>query len=414
MLGLDAHQSIGDRSVLKRLRLPAFDVLRAGAATLVFLFHYAGFAAPYTSGVGLIDAFEWLTGRCGSVGTNLLLLLSGFFIAQSVASGRFSYFRFVWLRGVRILVPYIAVASLAIGFAHVFPHLSTSAMRAASLSGALAQVLPFSAAGAGRPVLTVAWTLTYILAGYLVLPVIAFALRRAKFGPLGRSAAWGAVTAVMFVCGLLGGTPPIRFCYIPAGCLLFELQAHREWTIAKPRTLQLLAVGSLVSLIVRVGVEVGIVGPLWPAPLRTGLFTGSGLVLVSSVIGLALWLQRRYEQNIREGNLGLSLVAGYGRTGYSFYLLHGPVVKLFAMLFFPFLAAKGVPAASYWLAMPFCWLAAAAGALLMYRTVEKPCRYLVMKEWDRATGSNLAGRAVEGHKPGEERSPVPASATAFR
>ncbi len=71
--------------------------------------------------------------------------------------------------------------------------------------------------------------------------------------------------------------------------------------------------------------------------------------------------------------------AGFGRTGYSFYLIHGPVVKLFALIIFPPLAATRAPAIAFWLLMPVCWLCAAAGALILYRAVERPCRKLLMR-----------------------------------
>lgn len=66
-------------------------------------------------------------------------------------------------------------------------------------------------------------------------------------------------------------------------------------------------------------------------------------------------------------------LAAFGRTGYSFYLVHGPVVKLFSLLVFPLLAARGLPAAAYWLATPLCAICAAGAAALLYLTVEKPC-----------------------------------------
>ena len=61
-------------------RIPLFDYLRAMALTLFFAFHYAGFAAPLTKGSPVSDAIEWTAGQMGSLGTNLLLLLSGYFI----------------------------------------------------------------------------------------------------------------------------------------------------------------------------------------------------------------------------------------------------------------------------------------------------------------------------------------------
>jgi len=86
-----------------------FDILRAVAALLVFLFHYAGFAALRTEGSPWIDSLEWMAANLGSTGTNLLLLLSGYFSAHSMASTRFTYRRFVTLRIARIYIPFVTV-----------------------------------------------------------------------------------------------------------------------------------------------------------------------------------------------------------------------------------------------------------------------------------------------------------------
>lgn len=378
MRSIRANRIGSDRPAIKLGRLPAFDMLRAGAATLVFLFHYSGFAAPYTSDTPAVDALEWVAERLGSLGTNLLLLLSGFFIAQSVASGRFSYPRFVWLRVVRILFPYMVVVSLAIGFTHLFPQHAPPSAIPANLWTALLQLLPLPGLTAARPVLTVAWTLSYIIAGYLVLPVFGFALRSGKVQRGGRLAAWAVITAIVLACGLFTGILPIRFCYIPAGCLLFEWQVSGVWNSERPLMVRILTACSIAFLVIRLCVESELIGRQWGPHMRTGLFTGSGLLLISTVVGLALSLQQRYEQQLNRRALSVSLIAGYGRTGYSFYLLHGPVAKLFAAVVFPVFAAAAAPAVAFWLVMPLCWGVAAFGSLLMYRLVEKPCRHILM------------------------------------
>jgi hypothetical protein len=54
------------------------------------------------------------------------------------------------------------------------------------------------------------------------------------------------------------------------------------------------------------------------------------------------------------------------------------VVKLFTLLVFPLLAAHD--ASTYWLLMPFCWALAAAAGLILYRTVERPARQILMRK----------------------------------
>jgi peptidoglycan/LPS O-acetylase OafA/YrhL len=362
----------------KTARLPAFDALRASAAVIVFLFHYAGFVSMQAPGPSVADSMGWLVARLGSTGTNLLLLLSGFFIAQSVASGRFSYVRFVALRLIRIYIPYVTVLLMAVAFAHVASEFSRAEVTNASLSTVLRQLLLLPGLFPERPILTVTWTLSYIVAGYLFFPLLGFAIRQWEL-PLGRRLTiWAVVTGLCFFSALLWGVPSPRFAYIPAGCLVFETQTQESWRTTWPRMMLKLVAGATLFLLTRVLLEAGALGADWPALAKSGMFTGSGLIATSCLIGITLLAQRR------EGFRGLmpflSLVGGFGRTGYSFYLIHGPVVKLFALVVFPLLAARQASSAEYWLLMPVCWLLAAVAGLFLYRVVERPSRQILIRK----------------------------------
>ncbi|MBL8237484.1 MAG: acyltransferase [Bryobacterales bacterium] len=363
-------------SSVKSRRLPAFDIMRACAATLVFIFHYSGFSDAFTVGIPAIDFMEWFAARLGNIGTNLLLLLSGFFIAQSIASGRFTYQRFVALRLSRIVLPYLVVLLMAIAAGRFYPRFSRPEAAEASFTTFLAQLLLLPGLFPDVPILTVSWTLSYIIAGYLVFPVVALTLLHGAAPRPRRLLVWSLVTAFIFLCGLADGPLSIRFAYVPAGCLVFEIQSDPASSARRSGVLRRLLAIAAVFLFLRVTLDGDILGTAWLPPLRKAIYTLSGLALTATLIGVALIVQRRYSW-LGEIRL-LSLTAGYGRTGYSFYLLHGPVVKVFALLLFPLFAAANAPALLYWLVMPVCWAIAAAAAFLLYRLVERPCRGFLM------------------------------------
>ncbi|MCX6589643.1 MAG: acyltransferase family protein [Acidobacteria bacterium] len=365
-------------AVPRTLRLPAFDALRAAAATIVFLFHYGGFVTLQSATTGVEDSLSWLAARLGSTGTNLLLLLSGFFIANNVASGRFSYSRFVALRLVRIYIPYLTVLLMAVAFAHIAAGFSRADVANASLTTVLRQLLLLPGLFPDHPILTVTWTLSYIVAGYLLFPLLGFAIRRWELSLGQRMAIWAAVTGLSLASGLLWGTPSLRFAYIPAGCLVFETQTRDSWRTRWPRMMLKLAAGGLLFLLIRILLETGTLGSAWPDVPRRGLFTSSGLILASCLVGITLLVQR-YE-GFRPLMPLLSLIGGFGRTGYSFYLIHGPVVKLFALLVFPILAASHASPTTYWLLMPLCWVLAALAGLILYRIVERPSRQILVRK----------------------------------
>jgi len=359
-------------------RLPAFDALRASAATIVFLFHYAGFVSLQSPGASAADSLGWIVSRLGSTGTNLLLLLSGFFIAQSVASGRFSYFRFAALRLVRIYIPYVTVLLMAVVFAHLASGFTRAEVTNAPPLTVLRQLLLLPGLFPERPILTVTWTLSYIVAGYLFFPLLGFAIKQRSIPHRGRLAIWAAVTGLVLAAALFWGVPAIPFAYIPAGCLVFETQTQESWRTTWPRMMLKLVAGATLFLLIRILLETGSLGRDWPALAVRGLFTGSGLILASCLIGITLLAQRR--EGFRSMMPLLSLVGGFGRTGYSFYLLHGPVVKVFALTVFPLLAARQATSAVYWVLMPVCWMLAALAGLILYRTVERPSRQILVRK----------------------------------
>lgn len=357
-------------------RLPVFDLLRAVAALLVFLYHYAGLVAPYTQGTPLLDAAEWLAARLGAIGTNLLLLLSGYFLAHNLATGRFSYRRFVWLRLVRIYVPYLAVLALALLFSTLAPAYTRIQPETLTWRVILEQALLLPGLFPDRPILTVTWTLSYIVAGYITLPAIGIALGRLQFAAPARHTIWASLVLINIVGGLTLGTPPVRFAYLPAGYLIFELQ-RTEWLPGHRRgVLRFSAALCLAAMLGRALLDVQMVGVQWPGISAQFAFVMSGLLVVSTIVFTAMVLQTRYSGLLRR--TPFTHLAAFGRTGYSFYLVHGPVVKLFSLLVFPLLAARGLPAAAYWLATPLCAICAAGAAALLYLTVEKPCRHRLL------------------------------------
>jgi len=362
----------------RTLRLPAFDALRAAAATIVFLFHYGGFVALQYAATGAEDSLSWFAARLGSTGTNLLLLLSGFFIAHNIASGRFSYPRFVALRLVRIYIPYLTVLLMAVAFAHIAAGFSRADVANASLATFLRQLLLLPGLFPEQPILTVTWTLSYIVAGYLLFPLFGFAIRRWQFSLGQRIAIWAAVTSLSLASGLLWGSPSLRFAYIPAGCLVFEMQTRESWPMRWPRMMRKLVAGALLFLLIRILLDTGRLGSGLPDVARRGLFTTSGLIVASCLVGITLLAQRR--EGFRPLMPLLSLISGLGRTGYSFYLIHGPVVKLFALLVFPRLAASHASPTTYWLLMPLCWALAALAGLILYLTVERLSRQILVRK----------------------------------
>lgn len=359
--------------VRRKERMPVFDVLRAAAAILVFLYHYNSFAGPATSGTALVEDVEWLILRLGSLGTNLLLLLSGYFVAHNLASRRFTYPYFVLLRLIRIYIPYVLVLFLVLLWAMVAPGESRVSLSEWNWGLFGQQLLLWPGLFPSKPVLTVAWTLSYIVAGYLILPAIVIWLQKVEATERQRIATWAGLVGITFLFAAEGYVAT-RATYIPMGCLIYEAQVlamkERGWRLYW----QVITIGS-VALLARVLLD-GQILRIEAGDLFRGAYMGAGLVTVSAILTAGLLLQHRHR--LLEHAAWLGPVAKFGRTGYSFYLLHGPVVKVTAHAIFPWLAIRQMPAVAYWLAMPAVFGMAAGAAFVLYRFVEVPCRGLLI------------------------------------
>lgn len=355
-----------------RQRLAVFDILRAASAVMVFLYHYRSLTTDLTQGSAIVDALEWAIIPLGGIGVYLLLLLSGYFTGMALASRRFEYFRFVLVRTIRIYAPYIAVLLLAAGFASLLPAYSRVGGSAITVELLLRQLLLFPGLFPEEPLLTVTWTLAYIMAGYLTLPVFAMFAAPATLEPKARFRAWAALTLAIVAGLVILDSPLIRLAYFPAGCALLELQRAGGWRGERRWSMRTALIIVALMVAIRMPLRELLTGDDWTGHLRRSVYSIAGLVAVWCLGGAALILQRRHD--LIAAFPPLRFVAALGRTGYSFYLIHGPVCKVFILGLFPLLAGRRASPEAYWLLMPLCWALAATSAAVLYKTIEKPSR----------------------------------------
>ncbi len=381
-------------------RWETFDLLRALAAALVFAYHYGTFANPRTNGQAWLDNLEWVVSKLGPFGTNLLLLVCGLFIAKSVARTGFRYGEFLTRRGVRIYAPYALVIGLESLFVCLVPSFSKPGFTGHHGAELLGNLLLWPGLFPDRPALTVAWALSWIVASYVLLPPPLRMLRTLVSSWRGRAAVLLGIVVGYEVFACLSGQMPARLGYILAGCVVSELASSDCQALRQG--------GRLRWILPTVALGAGAGQIAWNS--GTGLGHGSAAVLVSHLLGLAAAsalalaaVTAHYRISPRRDLSPLGLVRKFGRTGYSFYLLHGPVAKLFAFVVFPRLALAGAGASAYWALLPVCFLLAATASTLMFLAVEQPVQRAVQRmvtaPWSR--GGSLV------------RTPIGASSSAW-
>lgn len=293
---------------------------------MVFVFHYVGVTRQYTQGNSLWEGFEAFSLMIGSVGTNLLLMLSGFLIAKSLSRPEFSYWKFLQSRSLRIFVPYVAIVSLGAIFALVFPAFAKSHPGQSAGAYYLQQLLLFPGLFPKHPFLTVSWTLSIIYAAYCVVPLIAIAWGKER----GRLRLWVAALVGCLAVNLLSGAPTIRICYIAAGCILAELVLSDLAVLTGASSiLRTLGLG-LAFLALRFTLESVWRGPGGFSEMQRLLFFACGLGAVSSFAILSIYSTVILRIDLTVWPLsGLNFI---GRRGYSFYLLHASLTKLLVMV----------------------------------------------------------------------------------
>ena len=361
---LDRLRSAEGRSPL---RYPAsgggaVQSLRALALLLVFSFHFAGFAVVHREdSLGIV-----LTGWAlplGSLGTNCFLVVSGALGWLSCQRREEPFRRFAWRRIRRLYPPYLATLLLYLALSILFPGQSKLPGDWADLFVYLLRNLVLlPGIFPERPIITVTWALTLILAFYLVIPGLRSGVQRVARNGQGEVALLAGVGAVWIVLCSLFPALPFRLVFLLAGCIV---------------------AASLSSA-----------GPGWDESSRWSMLGGASLIIyVLTLSWTAAWFLQFLISAVglmaitraclcsRSGWIGRWPFVALGNMGYSFYLLHGLTIKFMFIVFLP----RWAPDRAGWqMVLPTLILAMAASTIL-FRLVEQPGR------WPWETPVPLAG-----------------------
>lgn len=206
----------------REARILPIEGVRGLAVFLVFFVHLHPFFAGYLRGhAGWYRASEMLA-ALGNAGVDLFFLLSGFLIYGIVLKHTRSYWDFIRRRIRRIYPVFAAVLALYLFLSLLLP--AESKLRGTALAQAIYVVENFFLLPGIfpiRPIITVAWSLSYEFFFYLTIPLI---VRGFALGQLQRLQRVGLL-AGWYVAGLvllhpLGLERLQMFCL---GMLLYEL-----------------------------------------------------------------------------------------------------------------------------------------------------------------------------------------------
>ena len=333
-------------------RLLPMEGLRGLAVLLVFFVHY-GAQLGHAFGIPQ-PAIGAALQQLGHAGVDLFFVLSGFLIYRMLLGRPRPFGGFLARRVQRLYPAFLVVLALQLGIA--LASASGGGLPAGGWERArllLANLLLLPGIFPIEPIVIVAWSLSYEMAFYLILPPLVATLRLRGWPPGARVAAMlGAVGLMlatdwehgrmgMFACGMLlvEAMPALRTIARRGAWL----DAAALAAAAGCGTLLLAGPGGQVSFL-----ALFLAGFLLPA----AAFAGNGLV----ARGLA-WQPLRW----------------LGNMSYSYYLAHGLVLEVVFRLLRPVgPTITGLGDAAWWLLLPPAFLATLLGSAGLFLAVERP------------------------------------------
>ena len=331
-------------------RLLPMEGLRGLAVTLVFLQHYT----VQSQLIGLQDGpaawFSQIFRTYGNYGVELFFVLSGYLIYGTLVRNNPKFGRFIFRRAQRIYPAFLVVFSVALAIALVTrdtAKIPSDPWKSAALISANVLLLP-GLFPIGR-IVEVAWSLSYEMFFYFVTAAFVLGAKMHARPTSVRVGALSVITAVFLVASC-GNIPnfPIRMMPFFAGMLLAEglgsgLPPWTGWVI--PVTA--FAASAMMHL-----------PPIGGEFAQTIAFFSLLTVCLSergAVSRAMSWTPLRW----------------IGNMSYSYYLVHGFIVRLFMLAISKFLP-HGMPSLLFWILLPTLYATTLVSSSVLFIAIERP------------------------------------------
>jgi exopolysaccharide production protein ExoZ len=314
--------------------LQPMEGLRGFAVFLVFLVHYV-------TESGAIGPFFEAVHAIGNTGVDLFFVLSGYLIYGNLIAKPQPFGRFMARRLRRLYPAFIVVFAVYLALSIAMPALSKIPAEGAA-SYVVANLLMLPGLLPIEPMIAVAWSLSYELFYYLVVPLVILAA-----GLRGRSPAWRIAffsalgVGIMAWCFFNAGH--VRLAMFVAGILVYELRAKVSDRIA---------VFAAAIALAAIPLETYGSGPY---TLKVaGLFVGFGALCAACFARPHGALGRTFSW---------TPLRWLGNMSYSYYLIHGLALKAAFMV---------VGQGHFWPMLPVMFAMALVPSAALFLLVERP------------------------------------------
>ena len=340
-------------------RLRSIEGIRGVAVFLVFLVHYSSEVSPYVS--SFVQPALQFVSTFGTIGVDLFFVLSGFLIYGSIMSGdSFSYRSFAKRRIQRIYPAFITVLAIYIFLSFIFVSYSKLPQDPSALAIYILQnLLLLPGIFPVEPIITVAWSLSYEVFYYLLIPPVIFCMKLTRWNVNTRIVFWGVIS-VLYI--YLASHPlwtnhvdqKIHLVMFIAGILLYELYSVKKITLQYGGTRFLF-----------IALAVFGVRSFHYHDFRISI----GLIfLLFLLVCLCAFDQRSRAYKW----LTFTPLRRLGNMSYSYYLIHALALKFCFLLYAKYVSASYISSSVYfWLWIP-CFAATLIASFVLFYTVERP------------------------------------------
>lgn len=339
---------------LSGANLQSMEGLRGFAVLLVFCVHYATLVQPWLSAGGDIGVIFDVAHSIGHAGVDLFFVLSGYLIYGHLITSKPAFGRYLARRLQRIYPVFLVMLVVYLLIYLVRPSDSKLPAGAAAASlYVLENILLLPGIFPIRPIIVVAWSLSYEMFYYLIMPMMIALLALHRRKPEWRLNCFAVMTVVALAgFALTGG--PVRLVMFLAGVVLFE--ALPRWRSPSAA----LAVAALLLCLAAMR---------WPMPGPAGqalrvavLYAGFFAVCLHCFGQPKQWVARAF---------CWTPLRWLGNMSYSYYLIHGLCLRAFFLMLEKLLPAQPADAVAVGLLLPALALTLLVSALL-FLGVERP------------------------------------------
>jgi peptidoglycan/LPS O-acetylase OafA/YrhL len=341
-------------------RIVPMEGVRGLAVLLVFFVHYHALFHRWTLDGGTTAAISFFLWSIGHSGVDLFFALSGFLIYGSIITGHTPYLRFMGRRAWRIYPTFLAVFAIYLVLSFAFPAENKIPAGPAGLLYLGENLLLLPGIFGIAPMITVAWSLSYEIFYYLLIPLVVIGLGLRRWSPRRCAALFAALAAVYTVYCAWGPYPRLQLIMFVSGILLFEAFRLRpdHPAMASTKTSDALGLAALAAC-----------API--AYLSGDLGRGWFVKIVLQFPLFLIFLFACFRSNSFLGRLFSGRFIRYlGNMSYSYYLIHGLTLKFVAMILAR-LVPENTTGLVYWLTLPAAFGATWISSTVLYVLVEK-------------------------------------------